>query len=370
MFTTAIIGVGAAKDTGFWKGGGHRIGYTHAQSYKRSPRCRLAAGVDINPENLAAFQKTFDVPHGFADVGEMLEKVRPDIVSIGTYVGLHRSFIERCARAGVKAIFCEKPFLAAPADVEPVRSLVQETGVKISVAHIRRYRPAFVRAAELVRVGAIGTPQLFYSSLGGWDLSEMGAHWVDLFRMFNGDRPVKWVLGQARVRDQKGYGHRMEDAALAYFAFDNGVRASLEAGEGMNGDANHGIVLTGTAGTLRIRGESVVTLETLTGSKVEDFTAHPPAGWDRLGVRGESSDWNNLWDCTLADLLAWVDGAAEPRTGFTNALATLEVNHAAYASALLGDRIDLPITGKALDITRYPVDEIHHARSSAVPPIH
>jgi hypothetical protein len=41
-------------------------------------------------------------------------------------------------------------------------------------------------------------------------------------------------------------------------------------------------------------------------------------------------------------------------SNFESAAATLEVNQAAYVSALRGDRVDLPMA--ASDITEYPVD--------------
>lgn len=358
-----VIGVGAAKNSHGAKGGGHQIGYTHAEMFQRSPACELVAGVDVSAENLGAFQKHFGVCGGYADAGEMLAKEKPDLVSIGTYVGLHRRFIEQCARAGVRGIVCEKPFLAAPADIGPVREVARETGVKIVVAHVRRYRPAFVRARELVRTGAIGVPQMFFTSLGGWDLSEMGSHWFDLIRYFNGDNRVNWVMGQARVRETRGYGHRMEEAAVAHFGFDNGVRGLVESGEvGMNGDANFGFVLVGSAGVVRVRGELVLSLETLTGSKVEDYTGVVPAGWERIGVKGGASEWPCLWDCMLSDLLGWIEGGPEPRVGLESVIATLEVNHGAYVSALLGDRVDLPLAGRAAEVGRWPVDEIYEAR--------
>jgi predicted dehydrogenase len=354
----AIIGVGAAANSQGRKGGGHQIGYTHAEMYQRNPRCQLVAGVDINAGNLEAFRKRFDVNGGFADVGEMLAAVKPDVVSIATYVGLHRKFIEQCARGGVKLIVCEKPFLASPADVAPVRALAAETGVKIVVAHIRRYRPAFERARELVRIGAIGGLQMMYSALPGWDLSEMGSHWIDLMRFVNQDARAKWVLGQVRAGEGRGYGHCLEDHAIAYAGFENGARALLEGGEAIAGDGSWAITFVGSAGTIRVRNENVVSLETLAGSKVEDFTGIPPNGWAALGVKGEHNDWVNLWDMMLADAVAWVGGAAEPRVALESVLATLEIGHGAYVSGLLGDRVDLPLSGKALEVARWPVDLI------------
>lgn len=96
-YKAAVIGVGKPNQP-FQKGGGHAIGHTHAGMFKRNPRVELIAGGDINRENLEYFQKHFAVPRGFLDYREMLESAKPDIVSIGTYVGLHRQIVEDCAR--------------------------------------------------------------------------------------------------------------------------------------------------------------------------------------------------------------------------------------------------------------------------------
>lgn len=109
VYTTAVIGAGKARDEGFFKGGGHRIGYTHGETYGRSGRTRLVAVADINAENLHAYQETFDLQHGFVDYRAMLRDVQPDVVSICTYVGLHRQILLDACAAGVKGITCEKP---------------------------------------------------------------------------------------------------------------------------------------------------------------------------------------------------------------------------------------------------------------------
>ena len=67
-YKAAIIGVGKAGGGGP-KGGGHAIGYTHARMYQSNPaRVDLIGAADINPENLSAFQNTFNVACVFASV--------------------------------------------------------------------------------------------------------------------------------------------------------------------------------------------------------------------------------------------------------------------------------------------------------------
>ncbi|MCL4826218.1 MAG: Gfo/Idh/MocA family oxidoreductase [Caldilinea sp.] len=339
IYTAAVIGAGKAKDEGFMKGGGHRIGYTHGETYRRNKRTRLVAVADINAENLRAYQESFDLEQGFADYRKMLAVVQPDIVSICTYVGLHRQMIVDACQAGVKGIICEKPFLSAPVDLGVVAAAAATFGTKIVVPHMRRYFPAFARAKDLYAGGEIGEPLLCIAGIPGWDLSEWGSHWLDMFRFFHDDQPVEWVFGQARVRDQRGYGHAMEDHAVAYFGFVNGGKAILDGGMKMAGEWT--MTLVGTSGTIRIRGEDELVIQRADGQRTESYTDHP------------RSSYPAIWDCLLVDLIAWLDGGAEPMLGLTNMLKTSELNLAAYMSALRGDRIDLPLVS---DVSEWPVE--------------
>ena len=150
MYRAAVIGVGKAGGGGP-KGGGHAIGYTHAEMFQSDARVELVAGADINTDNLTAFQAKFAVPGGFDSYRAMLADVKPDLVSIGTYVGLHAEMIEVAARAGVRGILCEKPFVASVPQLRRIERIVRETGVKLIVAHMRRYRPAFELGAKVLQ---------------------------------------------------------------------------------------------------------------------------------------------------------------------------------------------------------------------------
>jgi len=214
-YTGAVIGAGAAANS-CAKGGGHQIGYRHGETLLNHPSVKLTTCADINAENLKAFQTKFSVAGVFLDYKEMLKESRPDIVSICTYVGLHRPMIEACARAGVKGIFCEKPFLPSWTDCQEIQKIAAETGIKIVVAHIRRKFHAFLRARELYNNGTIGKPLICAAGIGGWDMSEWGSHWLDMFCFFHNDQPIKYAMGQARVTTAGGYGHAMEDHALLF----------------------------------------------------------------------------------------------------------------------------------------------------------
>lgn len=154
----ALVGVGKAKQDS--PKDGCKIGYVHAETLANQTRGKLVAGVDISDENLRVWSEKFGISQGFTDYAEMLRDLKPDVVALATYVGLHYPMIEAAARAGVKGIFCEKPFLNSPAEIGKLRALIEETGVKIVVNHMRRYQPIFIHAKALIDAGRIGKPEL------------------------------------------------------------------------------------------------------------------------------------------------------------------------------------------------------------------
>ena len=343
QYTAAVIGCGAPQGSSV-KGVGCSIGNTHGQMYVEHPRTTLIAAADIKPENLAAFRTRFDVPHGHADYRVILSEYRPDIVSIATHVGLHRRMIEDAARAGMKGIFCEKPFVASPAELRAVYDAVRETGVKLVIAHVRRYRPAFMAARDLYQSGAIGQPVMCLAGIQDWDLSEWGSHWLDMFRFFHNDRPLKWVMGQARVRGQRIYGHATEEHAVAYFEFEGGGRGVVDGGVKLNGDAQ--MTLVGTDGSIRVYDENRLVIDSPNGRETKDFT------------EPTRNNWHSLWLDNLQGLVDWLDGGAEPPIGLTYTGPSAELNLAAYVSALRGDRVDFPLDESFWSIDEWPLETI------------
>lgn len=327
--SAAIVGVGAAKGKGSPTGGAFRIGYLHAEALARSGRLRLVSAADIDPENLAAFQAKFNLDNGHPSLQAMLDAVRPDVVHICTYVGLHLSMIEACAAAGVPGIVCEKPFVNSPAELIRLRELVDETGIKIIVPHFRRHLPAFERARDIYRSGDIGERVAVTAAIGdGWDLSEWGSHWLDMFRFFHDEAMPEWVMGQARVADRRGFGHAMEDHAIAAMQFPCGGRATLEVGPSYLPDAIN-MVLCGTRGMVMVRDERRVTVYSSGGQVQEDFS----------GKHDVVAAWAGMFD----QLAEWIAGGPEPELGFSHVSGTAELNLASYMSMVTGDRVDLPM---------------------------
>ena len=133
MVRTAIIGAGKAQASQT-KLGGYQIGYTHAAAYARNQQCKLVAVADIVQSHLDAFNERFDAI-GYLDYRQMLVTERPDVVSICTYVGLHYEMLEAAVHAGVKAVLCEKPFVATVPQLNAIRARSRAFMLYVSTAY-------------------------------------------------------------------------------------------------------------------------------------------------------------------------------------------------------------------------------------------
>jgi predicted dehydrogenase len=182
---------------------------------------------------------------------------------------------------------------------------------------------------------------LFSAGIPHWDLAEWGSHWLDMFRFFNDDIPIRWVMGQARVRGLRGYGHAMEDHAIAYWEFENGCKGFVDGGEALTQPFS--MILTGSEGEIRLTGEKSFVINNASGRTEET----PATGKDA---------WSDLWRETLDSLLLWMAGGAEPMLGARNVIQSCEIYLAAYLSAAIGDRVDLPLSGST--VAEWPLEII------------
>ena len=110
--------------------------------------------VGKNARELAAKCRVNDV---YADYNELLAREDIDAVVIATPTNTHSPIIKAAAAAG-KHIFTEKPLALTVAACDEAITAVTEAGVKMQVAFMRRYDPAYMAAKKQIDAGAIGQP--------------------------------------------------------------------------------------------------------------------------------------------------------------------------------------------------------------------
>ncbi|NLT72578.1 MAG: Gfo/Idh/MocA family oxidoreductase [Chloroflexi bacterium] len=219
QFRVGMIGCGRPWRMEGAKGTG--IGNVHANGYTASPDCEIVAAADLDQSNLDSFCRTHHIANGYQSHKEMLEKENLDIVGVTLGPSLHAQLVIDAARAGVKAVHCEKPMAMTWGDARKMAAVCEENGVQLTFNHQRRYSAPYAKAKELLDAGAIG--KLTRVDACCPDLLHWGTHWFDIMMFYNHDEPAAWVMGQMEARG--GYGGReaAEGQGVSYFLWKNGV---------------------------------------------------------------------------------------------------------------------------------------------------
>lgn len=233
-----------------------RISRFHVRGYLDVDDVMILAAAEPVAEIRDEFGREFGVENLYDDYRRMLESERPDIVSICTWPPLHHAMVLDSVKAGVKIIFCEKPIATSLEEADDMLAACESAGVLLVVNHFRRFAPPYRTAYELLTSGAIGTlERIEIVSLG--DLLTDGTHSIDLIRFLNNDDPVTRVFAQVDTSEVVyRYGHLAEAGSLVSVDFENGVRGLMELGSVSTGTAYQRILITGSAGSIDVKGDS------------------------------------------------------------------------------------------------------------------
>ena len=244
-------------------------------AFQGVPGVEVIAVADPDAEGRAAAAKRIDAPRSFADYREMLARVQPDLVSVcPRWVDEHRDMVIACTEAGVKGIFCEKPFARTLAEADAMLAACERHNTKLAVAH-RRANPYELHARKLIDEGLIGDVQMVRRlgkadhRAGAIDLIVLGTHLLDDIRFFAGS-DVLWAHahvtqdGREVTLDDihegdEGVGLVAGNGLAAYFVFRNGVTAHFDSYRSDDADTRErvnwlGIEIHGSDGILSLRG--------------------------------------------------------------------------------------------------------------------
>jgi predicted dehydrogenase len=230
----------------------------------------VVAVADPDQEGRARALARVRAPQGFADYRELLDRVKPDLVSVSPrWPDCHREMILACAAAGVKGIYCEKPLARTLAEADDIVAACKRAGTVLAVAHQNRSIPYLDRVRDMVRQGAIGKLMRIRgkgkddSRGGSEDLVVLGTHVVDQMRAIAGDPLWAWAhlrqgdrdLTRADVREgNERLGPLGGNNVSGYYAFPNGVAGGYESYTGRGGTRHMGLWIEGTEGTITLHG--------------------------------------------------------------------------------------------------------------------
>jgi predicted dehydrogenase len=119
-------------------------------------QARVVALCDINAEQSARLAGQFGVPKTYTDVGEMLQKERPDIVDICTPPRTHAALAIQCLE-GKAHVLIEKPMATSLEECDEIINAANANNRRICMAHSDLFYPSVIKARRMIEQGRIGT---------------------------------------------------------------------------------------------------------------------------------------------------------------------------------------------------------------------
>jgi predicted dehydrogenase len=243
--------------------------YCHAGGYAAVPSTTVVAAADIDATRRASLCRRWGVPRGYGDYREMIEKEKPDIVSVCTGQKLHAEIAIFAAEHGVRGIYCEKAMCSSMAEADAMVAALEHHSVAFNVGVNRRFAGLFTTARRMIAEGEFGNVK--WAQFTGNDLLMHGySHAFDAICYLLGDPPARWIAGQvAPYRGSTGAAlaccydpetnrwDRDPGGCWATIAFEGGAMGQAANPTGM---PMYEWQVVGTKGVLHIRdyGEKVV----------------------------------------------------------------------------------------------------------------
>jgi predicted dehydrogenase len=202
---TLVVGIGGM-------GGSHARGYTGLPGYQI---VGFVVAKNVDRAKKLATDLKLSVPI-YTDFYKAMAELKPEVVSINTYVDTHAAFAIYAMRQGCH-VFMEKPIAKTVAEAEEVQRVFHETKRKLVIGYILRAHPAWMRFIEIAQT--LGKPLIMRMCLNQqsfgkeWallktfianmpPLVDCGVHYVDVMCQMTRAKP-KLVQGMAaRVSDE------------------------------------------------------------------------------------------------------------------------------------------------------------------------
>ena len=234
-------------------------------AFQKARDSELVAVMRRDGAKAADYARRHGVPTWYDRADDLIDDPQVSAVYVATPPSSHCELALRVAASG-KPCLVEKPMAVNHAECVRMIDAFRGRSVPLFVAYYRRAFPRFLAARELLRGGAIGKPTSVhtfqYERLAVGDAArvwridpavagagfflDLASHGLDLLDFLLG--PICAVAGEAV---NSGGSYAAEDVTAASFRFESGV-----VGTGIwNFNAAHsdnGVVITGSAGTLRM----------------------------------------------------------------------------------------------------------------------
>lgn len=318
------------------------IGMLHARAYSGMANVDLYV-CDTSPQRIEQAKSELKVAGAFSTLDDALNSPKVQAVDISLPNNLHASVAVDASKKG-KHAFIEKPLATSLAEADWAQSECKRAGTLLAVAENWQFSAANLRAAEMIRSGAIGRvflidvrsemwPIYFGKSTwwfdkkqtGGGVLLSAGVHAIRSMRMLS----PSIISTVSAAWANMALGTETEDTCVVTAEFADGSLGTLVA-SWATPHAEHLFAVHGTDGTILGKRNGSIAVK---GNK--------PQAEEESEVHLEPVDTIRE-ECAVFSQSV-INGAVDDRISFARGRADIEVVEAAYRSATNKVRVALPL---------------------------
>jgi len=340
------------------------------------PSISIVAVADPDDSGRTKALKRLKTDRGFSDYRDMLNTVKPDIVSIALrHIDQHHDMVLAAVDAGVKGIYIEKPFCRDLLEADSMINVLEKSGARLAIAHRLRYHPVLPVIKSLIMEGAIGqvleirTRGKEDHRGGPLDLWVLGTHLLNLATCIAGDAVacsasiLKEGLPVTKLdvtNGDEGIGPTAGDEVHARFETSSGIPVFYDCvrNKGVR-EASFGMQIIGNQGVIDFRldvdqhsdGEPVARLihgcPFLPPTAPRSWTPITSAGLDKPEPIEGISKLVRGHHAAIHDLIAAIEEDREPLCNAKEGRSTVEMIFAVFESHRQhGARIAFPLKEK------------------------
>lgn len=305
-----------------------RIAQTYLANLGGVAGVELVAVCDAEPAVVAATAEGFG-GRPYTDPGVLFANEEIDGVVIATPPATHRAIALQAFAAGTH-VLCEKPVDTNADGIREMLAAAREHGRRLMMASKFRYVEDVAKARSLVQAGILGAPVRFENTFANWldvrprwnskkeiagggVLIDNGTHSVDIARFLLG--PITDVSAYHGPRIQP---IEVEDTSHLSFRSASGATGMVDVSWSIHKELPSYVEIWGTEGMLSL------------GWKESRYRQNHQTNWVRFG---NGYDKNQAFRAQLENFMGVCQGREAARISTEDALASVLVIEAAYASA-------------------------------------
>lgn len=307
----------------------------------------------------------------YADYREMLEKEKPDLVSVGPrFTPRHKEYVLAAAEHGIHG-FLEKPIAPDLADADEMIAAVNAKNLKWTIAHNFRVSPVIRHVKHMLDEERVVGSVLEVRGrgkedgrAGGEDLIVLGTHVFDMM-IYLMEKP-QWCVADITMNGKPATSADVREASEplgpvvgnrlhSMFGFKLGTAGHFSSMVSRDGDGGRwGLDIYGTQGVISVRIDVVPEAYLLrdaswapggTGAQWEPLPGTPKV---------EMADQRNERNAPIIDdLIASIAEDREPEMNLESGRDAYEMIQATFEAHVQGRRVELPLAERTHPLKRW-----------------